>query len=726
MTDEKVAAPGPRLDAAGFAEKWLGNTRTERAASQEHFIDLCRMLDEPTPNEADSDGEWYAFEKGVQQAGGGGGFADIWKHGHFAWEYKGKHKNLDAAYQQLLRYREPLKNPPLLVVCDLDRFEVHTNFTNTAKVVHVFSLTDLRDAPAEPLRLLRAVMTVPEDLRPDVSPAEVTEEAASQFARLASRLQARGHEPEGVAHFLNRVLFCLFAEDVRLLPASVLTRLIRNTLRQPADFAAGLRNLFGLMADGGGLYGTERIEWFNGSLFDSEDVIELDAEELAIVMEASNLDWSQVEPTILGTLFERGLDPDKRGQLGAHYTDREKILMVVEPAVMTPLRREFDAMKTKVESLHASRMPNPYTRDGRPRTRRPRWEREAEAAFQQFLQRLREVRVLDPACGSGNFLYVTLRLLKDLEKEVAAWGAEHLRITNPLPAVGPHNVLGIETNPYAAELTRVSIWVGHIQWMIENGFGYSRQPILQSLDNIEHRDAILEWVDPQTPGTPRWPEAEFIVGNPPFLGGKLLRRVLGDDYVEALFEAWGGLVPKEADLVCYWHETARELIAAGGVRRASLLATNSVRGGANRKVLERIKDSGDIFMGWSDEPWVVEGVAVRVSIVGQDDGSEAERFLDGGSVSAINPDLTTGVDLTQARRLDENTGLSFMGDTKGGSFDISGAGAREMLAAVGNVNGRPNSDVVVPWINGEDITGRPRDMFIIDFGVDMPEIDAAQ
>ena len=441
--------------------------------------------------------------------------------------------------------------------------------------------------------------------------------------------------------------------------------------------------------------------------------------------DAALLDWSRIEPAILGTLFERGLDPDKRGQLGAHYTDHEKIIMVVEPVVLDPLRRELAVMRERVEELTEGREPTPLTLDGRRRERLPAWEREAEAAWRAFLERLRAVRVLDPACGSGNFLYVTLRLLKDLEHEAIRWGAQRLRITGEFPQVGPHNVLGIEKNPYAKELAGVSIWIGHIQWMIDHGSGFPRDPVLQPLDNIELRDAILARDPEGLPIPATWPDAEFVVGNPPFLGTKLMRLSLDDSYVDDLFAAWQGAVARESDLACYWHELARRRIADGATRRAGLLATNSIRGGANRSTLDRVRESGDIFMAWSDEPWVVQGAAVRVSIVAQDNGSETEHALDGQPVETINSNLTSGVDLTEARGLPENAGVSFMGDTKGGAFDIPGNVAREMLRQPMNVNGHANADVVVPWVNGMDITRRSRGMFIVDFGADMAEAAAA-
>ena len=258
-----------------FIAKWSASRRTERAAAQEHFIDLCRLLGEQTPNEADPTGEDYAFEKGATKTSGGQGWADVWKRGRFAWEYKGKHANLRAAYQQLLQYREDLDNPPLLVVCDLDRFEVHTNFTGTAKRVHAFNLADLAAPVATdastlpPLDVLRAVFTEPERLRPERTAEYVTEQAAAEFATLAESLRQRGVDPERAAHFLMRLLFCLFAEDIELLPRRLFTRLVEQTRRRPSVFGELLRELFAKMR-AGGFFGIDEIAYFNGGLFGSD------------------------------------------------------------------------------------------------------------------------------------------------------------------------------------------------------------------------------------------------------------------------------------------------------------------------------------------------------------------------------------------------------------------------------------------------------------------------
>jgi type II restriction/modification system DNA methylase subunit YeeA len=703
------------LTPAEFASKWGGSTRTERAASQEHFIDLCRMLGVLTPNEADPTGDTYAFEKGAGKIEGGDGFADVWKRGHFAWEYKGKKKDLKAAYNQLLQYREALDNPPLLVVCDLDRFEVHTNFTNTPNVVHKFSLADLRADPKEPLRVLRAVMENPEELRPGKTRDELTAQAAQHFASLAERLRSRGHEPQEVAHFLNKLLFCMFAEDAGLLPANLLRRLIDAARSDPQIFSDGLADLFGKMANKGGLFGAERIQWFNGGLFDGADVVPLTAEEIKLVDAVSRLDWSQVEPAIFGTLFERGLDPSKRSQLGAHYTDRGSIMRLIEPVLMTPLRRDFEATKEKVLALVAT---------GAKVTTRTPADKNPVSVFNAFLARLRAVRVLDPACGSGNFLYLALQALKDLEHEAILWASGALGISMQLPEVGPEAVLGIELNSYAAELARVVIWIGEIQWMLDHyGDAYHRDPILRPLHSIECRDAVLDLSDPDNPREPEWPEATVIVGNPPFLGSQLMRGELGDGYVDSLRQLYEGRVPGGADLVVYWHEKARAMIEADRVKRVGLLATQGIRGGANRRVLERIKETGDIFMAWSDEPWVVEGAAVHVSFIAYDDGRETERILDGRSVTQINANLTSGLDLTVVRPLPENAGQAFQGPVKVGAFDIGDSVAQVMLASP-NPDRRSNRDVVRPWVNGLDLTRRPRNMWIVDFR-DMPLEEAA-
>ncbi len=704
-----------RMTPSEFAAKWRDVQTSERASAQSHFLDLCAMLGEPGPTQADPGGSWYAFEKGAEKLGGGDGFADVWKRGFFAWEYKGKRKDLKAAYVQLVGYKDALENPPLLVVSDMDRIEVRTNFTGLSPVTKTVTLDELAAPdPSEALAILRAVFTAPEELRPTFEPAQITEKAARAFAELAQALRARGHEPQTVAHFLDRILFCLFAEDAGLLPKGVLSRLAEATKGRSDLFTGALSELFARMSHGG-MFGAEQVPWFNGGLFDSADVLPLTGTEISTLLEVGRLNWALIEPAIFGTLFERGLDPDQRAQLGAHYTDRTAIWELVEPVIIRPLRREYAAMQARVTELVLA---------GRKITKATKPDDNPGAVFRAFLDRLRAVRVLDPACGSGNFLFVTLWALKDLEWEAIQWGSLVLETPQEFPRIGPEAVMGIELNAYAAELARVTIWIGQIQWMLRHGLGYQRDPILRPLDHIENRDALLDWTDPTKPREAEWPAAEFIVGNPPFLGNRLLRRGLGDDYTEALWSVFDDRLPHSSDFCCYWHEKARAQIAAGRTHRAGLLATQSIRGQANRRVLERISESGALFFARSDERWVLSGAAVHISFVGQDDGSEGDRERDGRAVGDINPDLTTGVDLTTVKRLPENAGIAFYADIKGGPFEVTRQRADEMIG-MPNPDGRSSRDVVKPWINALDITERHRDMWIVDFGVDMPLPEAA-
>ncbi|MCE5239158.1 class I SAM-dependent DNA methyltransferase [bacterium] len=699
------------MTATEFRLKWTGHELKERSAAQEHFLDLCHLIGHKTPAEADPAGEWFCFEKGAEKLGGGDGWADVWKKGCFGWEYKGPKADLATAYRQLQQYRDSLENPPLLVVCDTDIIEVHTNFTGTVSRVHTVTLADIESRDG--LQLLRNVFTNPQALHPGTTLERATEDAAGRIGELAERLRDRGVDAHDAAHFLMKLVFCLFAEDVTLLPHGLMTRLLDATRDRPDDFDAAVGDLFRAMRTGG-LVAFERIEHFNGGLFDDEATIRLEGSELQALARLAKLDWSQIEPAVFGTLFERSLDLRKRAQLGAHYTSRHDIEDIIQPVLMEPLRREWAEVKAEGDTLAAHR-------DARKAGSAS--SKKLAKLVRDFMHRLTQVRVLDPACGSGNFLYVALTSLKDLELEVIRaaweWGA-----VPPFPDVDPAQLFGLEIDAYAAELAQLTVWIGYLQWLHFNGFTKDERPILKPLHNIVEQDAILQVNEDGTVTEPQWPEADVIVGNPPFLGGKRLRSELHDEYVESMFRLYEGRVPHEADLCCYWFERARSEIERKRAGRAGLLATNSIRHGRNRAVLDRVKSSGGIFVAWSDRDWVLDGAQVRVSIVGFDDGGQQTRVLDGQPVSTVNPNLTAGLDFTRAQTLSANAGLSFMGDTKGGAFDIPGDLAGEMLAAP-NPLGRSNADVIRPWVNGLDITRKPRDMWIVDFGVDMPEREAA-
>jgi type II restriction/modification system DNA methylase subunit YeeA len=706
----------PTLSPQQFVDKWRHATLKERSACQEHFIDLCHLVGHPTPAEKDPTGESFTFEAGASKLGGGQGWADVWKDGYFAWEYKAKHADLDKAYQQLLQYREALHNPPLLVVSDIERIVIHTNFTNTIKRVYPLSLDDLLTQAGR--RALYALFFEPEQLRAPQTTEQVTEAAAGEFARLADILRKWGEDPARTAHFLIRLLFCLFAEDIGLLPPNLFSRLAENTRRHAGAFSRQLRVLFREMA-GGGWFGPDEIRAFDGGLFDDDSVLELDSDGIDILVGVSRLDWSSIEPSILGTLFERSLDPSKRAQIGAHYTSKEDILLIVEPVLMAPLRRRWEEVQAQARSLAERRD------ETKSRSHRTQRQNELASLLAGFADEIAQVQVLDPACGSGNFLYIALKRLLDLQKEVATFAAE-LGTARLYPTASPAQLHGIEINTYAHELAQATVWIGYIQWLQENGFGFPPAPVLKPIETILEMDAILAYDEEERPVEPEWPEADVIIGNPPFLGGSKARGELGDKYVDDLRSLYNGRVPGGADLVTYWFEQAREMIERGQTKRAGLLATQGIRGGSNRIVLDRLKETGNIFWAYSDRDWILDGAAVHVSMVGFDDGSEQTRTLNGMEVRNINPDLTAGVDLSQTLKLSENSGICFRSDEKGGPFDINADLAQKMLQAPLNPNGCPNSDVVRPYLNSRDVLQRSRDMWIIDFGSDMPLGEASQ
>ncbi len=980
-----------QLTPAKFVAKWKPVELSERAASQEHFIDLCRLLGQPTPAEHDATGAEYTFEKGVtptagasRGAAGDRGFADVWWKGKFAWEYKrkGKYRDLTEAYRQLCQYREALENPPLLIVSDIARTEIHTNFTGTAKEIHALRLDELDDPRG--LDLIRRVFTDPESFRPQVTAERVTREVAERFAHLAQALRSRGHDPHTAAHFLMKCMFCLFAEDVGLLPGNLFTKVLKNNRKEPAKLTDRLTDLFDKMRTGGD-FGADSVAHFNGGLFDNAPALRLTAADMDVLLDAAKSDWGSVEPAIFGTLFERSLDPNTRAQIGAHYTSRDDIMLVVEPVVMAPLRREWETVKADVEAQLAKR------RSATDKKGKGKADEAIEAKLRGFVERLASIRILDPACGSGNFLYVAIQQLLHLEKEVVTYAARSDIALGLIPQVRPTQLHGIEINPYAAELAQVVIWIGYLQWMRDNGFAAPRDPILEPLQTIENRDAILEFLpefvpEPPLPEPPhlcgvdsarrerrgsdrerrgsegrgghylltwttygtwlpgdergfvgrvpdeqgghfihnlpgepydadepqlqqeglrqrkgapvkltreqagvcveafgevcvkygvsieagavmanhvhlvvtsddsegprllnlfkgvssrrlgqrfgkqasgswwttggsrrllrderafenavnyvrnqghmlaacethppgvhaspspgvhaspspgvhagrrstkppdmnvgarippddqspsprihagrsqtgprkplavpaRWPDADFIIGNPPFLGGSLIWEALGTEYRDKLWSVYE--LPGFSDLCCYWFEVARRAICKKPTVRVGLLATQAIRGGVNRTVLERIKESGDIFMAWSDREWILDGAAVHVSIVGFSSHNDAKPILNSALVPTINADLATGLDMTNARRLNENESICYIGTKKAGLFEIPFTLAVQLCRCPSNPNGKFNSEVMRPWAQGKSVNSRWDGEWIIDFGVDMPQESAA-
>ncbi len=727
----------------------------EEQGAQSHFIDLCDLLGLPKPGSEDG----YLFEEKSAIIGGRTGYADVFKRGAFAWENKAPGRNLDIALKQLLTYSLALSNPPLLVVCDRLTLRVHTQFTGHPTEVHTVLLADF-DKP-ESIALLRRIWLDPESFRPKKTSRDITEAAAKSFATLAGQLRKAGHDPQKVSHFLTQCLFCFFAEDVGLLPDRLFEKMINAKLDLPnkagllpsEKLASGLNSLFHAMNDGS-LFGVHDIVRFNGGLFKNIDVPKLDIMNVTELRNAAALNWSAIDVSIFGTLFERGLDPAKRSQLGAHYTDPATIMRIIEPVLQRPLLQIWELLAPELIGLMA-----------KSKAKNDKNYKLAQSKFIAWLDQLKNYRVLDPACGSGNFLFLGLKTLKDIEHkshlDAAAMGLDRQADL----VTGPHNMLGIELNEYAAELARVTVWIGELQWRLTHGYEFKTNPVLEPLDNIECRDALLTFLpDVESAGraagqrpaahtlrflkspptsTPlpdqlvknssnlkaveaTWPKASIVIGNPPFLGDKKMRGELGDDYTELLRKIYDGRVAGGADLVTYWFEKARAAIEKQGLGAAGLVATQSVRAGANRKVLARIGETTRIYEAWSDMPWVNDGAAVRVSLVCFGWGGNGV-ILDGVHVPKITPDLADGKtsDLTFAKPLEANKGRCFVGSQKGGSFEVNGAEAREWLRKP-SVNGRSNSEVLRPWANGQDLTGRGNDQWIVDFGNEMTESDASQ
>ncbi len=694
-----------KLTVEQFIGRWEKNNLNEQQGAHLHFLDLCNFLEETPPSAETSD--FYKFEKAAAKNDGRKGRADVWKKGFFAWEYKAPNGDLKAAFQQLQRYTIALENPPLLVVSDMRIIKIYTNFNNTIQKAYHFELHDL--IYPEKRQLLKNVFSNPEKLNPNLTQDEITEEFAREFADLAQQLRDQKFNPIEVAHFLNRVLFCLFAQDIELLEKNLFSHVLKHLIDSPQNFEPVLKSLFQTMKMGG-FYGTEEIEWFNGSLFDNDLVLPLKKDQIKKLHELSQKDWKDISPSIFGTLFERGLDPNKRSQLGAHYTDKESIEKIVQPVIIEPLEQQWEQVKQQILSKLKEREKIKIKKNSL------NLEDDIREPYFQFIQGLKQLKILDPACGSGNFLYVAIQMLKDFEHRIGI-EMEDLGLPAEQPVLTPEILRGIEINPYAAELARVTVWIGYLQWMLKHGYNLPNNPVLRDLKHIECRDALLN----EDGSEAIWKEADFIIGNPPFLGDKKMIGILGETYVNQLRETFKEQLVGGVDFVCYWFAKAFDLIHKNKTRAVGFVSTNSIRGGSNRKILEKICEKGEIFNAWSDEEWLNEGAAVRVSIVCFNALQNNQKYLNNQNVTEIYADLTApnllnpNLDLTKVKPLKENAGVSFIGTQKNGAFDISGELARKWLKLPTNPNGCKNSDVLRPWANGRDITTRYSDTWIIDF-----------
>lgn len=784
-----------RMDASVFIAKWKDVRASELSTSQSFLIDLCALLGVDTPHPTPAMD--YMFERPVTFVHGDGsasaGRIDLYRRGHFVLESKkikvGSHtKGFDEA---MLRARSQAESyaralpgeegrPPFLIVVDVgQRIELYAEFSRSGGTytpypdprAHRIALDDL--AREDIRERLKRIWTDPMSLDPARMSAKVTREIAAKLAELAKSLESAGHPADAVAQFLMRCLFTMFAEDVRLLPEESFRQLLVRHAAEPEVAMQMLAQLWRDMDQGGfSAVLAGRVLRFNGKLFKQPETLPLEEHQIALLIEAARADWRHVEPAIFGTLLERALNPSERHKLGAHYTPRAYVERLVMPTVIEPLREEWTDSQAAALTLAAE-----GDTGG------------AIAEIQKFHHRLCAIRVLDPACGSGNFLYVTLEHLKRLEGEVlnALDELGHRQTGLALSGeradasagetVDPHNLLGIEVNPRAAAIAEVVLWIGYLQWHFRTRGDVSPPiPVIRDFRNIENRDAVLAYdssdvvvdgdgrtvsrwdgkamkVSPVTgelipdesirvpllqyrnPRQADWPEADFIVGNPPFLGkGEKLRSALGDGYVDCLRACWPS-VPDSADFVMYWWKRAAELLGGNKIQRFGLITTNSIKQALNRRVVEGALTGGktaiSIAVAIPDHPWVdsTDGASVRIAMTVGAKGSAVEgRLLEVVSESAvdgdevhvamrevrglIHPDLRVGAAVASARALKANLGLTSMGVMLAGSgFIVS----RERAALL-------ESESVREYRNGRDLTQSPRDALVIDFtGLTMEE-----
>ncbi|MCC5960453.1 MAG: class I SAM-dependent DNA methyltransferase [Rhodobacteraceae bacterium] len=816
-----------------FITRWTQSGGSERANFQTFANELCDVLGvaRPAPATETTSASAYHFEHPVTFIHTGSqsrGFMDLYRAGHFVMEAKqgvtgtapeddkqaplladlpkatrkghgtrgtkGWDDTMMRARNQADGYARAVSRtdgwPPFLLVVDVGHvIEVYADFSGQGQGYTQFpdgnryriTMDDLRDTDTQ--ARLRTIWTDPHALDPARVTARVTREVADRLAALGKSFEGQGHEPQAVANFLMRCLFTMFAEDVDLIPRASFSELLTRLRGHPEHAAPALTNLWEVMNEGGfsGVLMTDLMR-FNGGLFKDASALPLSEVQLSLLIDAAAKDWREVEPAIFGTLLERALDKRQRHKLGAHYTPRAYVERLVVPTIMDPLRADWRNVQAAALTLaNGGQM------------------EQARDTVRNFHARLCEIRVLDPACGSGNFLYVALELMKRLEGEITALlaelGEEQAALSLAGHTVDPHQFLGLELNPWAAAVAELVLWIGYLQWHFRtHGQASPSEPVLRDFRNIENRDAVLTYAgtnprlddngapvtrwdgfstithpvtgeavpDPDArtpvldylkPSPAKWPEAEFIVGNPPFIGASRMRDALGDGYAEAIWRAYPRM-PQSADFVMFWWDKAA-LAARGwkpatakarakGTRRFGLITTNSLRQTFNRKVLEPHladpKTPLSLSFAIPDHPWVDagEGAAVRIAMTVAERGRGAGRLLtvteevkgtteaEGRAVrfdiqkGKIFTNLRIGADVAGAVPLKANDGLSSRGVMLfGAGFIITPDEA--IALGLGTVPGLENH--IRDYRNGRDLTATPRGAMVIDlFGLTEAEV----
>ncbi|MEG3167296.1 type IIL restriction-modification enzyme MmeI [Sphingomonas sp. LB3N6] len=802
---------GHDAEVERFIEHWRETGGSELANTQSFINALCRLIgvEPPHGSRADDAHNDYVFERRVFQDNGDGsksfGRIDAYKRGAFILEAKqgsdadraaaergeddldlfgqtatvrmkrgtarrgtpGWAKAMVQAKGQAERYAKALPVdhgwPPFLLITDIGYcIEVYADFTGSGKAYAQFPdrsryrimLEDLRDPDVR--TRLAAVWTDSKSLDPSAQSARVTREVADLLATISRRLEARGHSAEAVSGFLMRLLFTMFAEDTGvLLPQDSFKTLLRGQLDHPQHLHHQLSSLWAAMDKGtfAPALGIP-VKRFNGYLFKDTAALPLNRDELLVLIEASEKDWTEVEPAIFGTLLERALSHKERAKLGAHYTPRAYVERLVGPTIIEPLRADWAGIRVAAAELIDQ------GKSG-----------EALHTVEAFHGRLAATRVLDPACGTGNFLYVAMARMKELEGEVldllmdlgdTQYVAELTGHT-----VTPENFLGIEINPRAAAIAQLVLWIGYLQWhfRVNGKTSPPPEPILRDIRTIENRDALMDWdarvlerdetgapvkrwdgetmkIHPVT-GKPvpdeaarvevyhyvkakaaTWPKAHFIIGNPPFIGGNDIRPRLGNGYFEALFRSTN--VPESADFVMHWWDRAALAVRKGGTRRFGFVTTNSITQLFSRRVIVphlTAKDRVSIRFAIPNHPWIdeKEGAAVRIGMtvveLGESEGAlfdvinerEApEHIAFAQQVGMIGADLRVGAAVSDAYALKANDRLSAKG------IIFLGDGFLLPLTEQKIFESSDDAFLIKNYVSGRDLTGRARNIKIID------------
>jgi hypothetical protein len=676
LSDEEI-----RRNLTRLAADWGGYQGTERSEAQTFCNELLACYGTIRKEVA-------SFEERTVQ----GGFIDmIWPEVCLV-EMKrpSEAEKLEAHREQALHYwmevskqagESGLKAPEWIVVCAFGQFEVLDPDAGWDRPVDAFPLAEL------PERLNSLKFLAREEPYFRSSQADLSREAVAALTDLYAALrERRASDLDTLRVFVLQVVWAMFAEDLGLIQNNVLSRVLEGLIKDPTrSNADDLGQFFRYLAEReprpheGSLY--EGTPFANGGLFVRPTQVHLERDELETLLQVCNLNWRQVEPAIFGAILQGGLGRDKQWALGAHYTSEADIMKVVKPTVIEPWSGRIEELETAAE---------------------------AEAAWRDLMSYV----VLDPACGSGNFLYVAYREIRRLELRLRARlaalrSAEGMAAQEEMEFFPISNMKGLEVEVFAAELARVTLWMGHklaAEEMREHGLSEPTLPLVD-LSGVRRAHALRV----------EWPDADAIIGNPPYHGSNTLRAEVGDAEIEFLKQEFGIGVK---DYSVYWFRKAHERLRPGG--RAGLVATNSVTQNRNRRPsLEWIVEKGGVITdAISRQEWTRDAT-VNVSIINwvkEPRDKPGSVRLDGREVEAIAAALVAAErDVTSAQRLQANRNFAFQGPIPvGEGFVISPDEAHDLLDTSPDY-----SQVVRPYLTSQDIAEDPDQKptrWVIDFG----------